>query len=145
LDRRDDVLPLARQFTRTFAKRLGLPRLKLDASCLDFLLSYFWPGNVRELENAIEHAAVLCSDGLIRPENLPPHVVLPRPFTGDSGSTRSLEAVELEHIRRVLEKTNGNREEAARILKIGLTTLYRKLQVIKRLESDNSCPPCHDA
>jgi len=49
-----------------------------------------------------------------------------------------LEAVELEHIRRVLEKTNGNREEAARILKIGVTTLYRKLQMIKRLESRGS-------
>jgi two-component system, NtrC family, response regulator HydG len=137
-ERRDDVLPLARQFTKTFAKRLGLPRLKLDASCLDFLLSYSWPGNVRELENAIEHAAVLCSDGLIRPENLPSHVVMPLPPAGDSAPDRSLEAVELEHIRRVLEKTKGNREEAARILKIGLTTLYRKLQMIKRLESRGS-------
>jgi DNA-binding NtrC family response regulator/predicted hydrocarbon binding protein len=135
-ERRDDVLPLARHFTKIYAKRLGLPRLRLDAASLDFILTYSWPGNVRELENAIEHAAVLCSDGLIRPENLPPHILMPLSLAeDDSGPGRSLEAVELEHIRRVLKETNGNRVEAARILKIGMTTLYRKLRMIKRLES----------
>jgi DNA-binding NtrC family response regulator len=132
-ERREDLLPLAREFVTKCAARLDLPALKLDSSSLDCLLRYPWPGNVRELENAIEHAAVLCSNGLIRPENLPPQILAASPPGRSSAlSNRSLEAVELDHIRRVLEETKGNREEAAKILKIGVTTLYRKLQVIKR-------------
>lgn len=128
-ERPEDILPLARRFVKKCSDRLGLPDLRLDATCLDYLLEYRWPGNIRELENAIEHAAVLSTDNVILPEFLPKHICQPsEPEQPPVGLARSLAEVEWEHIRRVLELTNGNRGEAAKILQISPATLYRRLQ-----------------
>jgi transcriptional regulator with PAS, ATPase and Fis domain len=128
-ERREDILPLARHFVSRHAERLGLPELRLDASALNALLDYSWPGNVRELENALERASVLSRDGRITRRCLPPEVIesapqrsfVPRP-------NQSLAEVEREHIQRVLKATANNRSEAARILGIGQTTLWRRLK-----------------
>lgn len=131
-ERREDILPLARRFIEKYAERFGFTNLILDATCIDYLISYGWPGNVRELENAIEHAAIMCAGTVILPEHLPAKITHTVEEDHLLGSTNlSLDEVELEHIRRVLDITNGNREEAARILKIGIATLYRKLAKIK--------------
>ena len=129
-ERPDDVLPLSRFFVSRLAERLGLPNLQLDASSLDLLQQYRWPGNVRELENALERAAVLSEDARIRPEGLPPSLrgLEPSPEGGVSRVLCTLGEVELDHIRAVLRHTEGNRTEAARILGIGTTTLWRKLK-----------------
>ncbi len=127
-ERQDDILSLARQFVAKTARRLGLPELRLDASCFDYLLTHDWPGNIRELENAIEHAAVLCRDGTILAEHLPPQIVRRTPHAGRPGVPRSLDDMEREHIQRVLEFTRGNRTEAAKVLGIGLATLHRRLR-----------------
>jgi len=129
--RKDDILPLARHFVKKCATRLGLPALRLDATSLDCLLGHSWPGNVRELENAMEHAAVFCQDNLILPRHLPSHI-LGKGGIRDQGNesdlaNRSLADVEWEHIDRVLMATKGNRAEAAKILGIGVATLYRRL------------------
>jgi two-component system, NtrC family, response regulator HydG len=127
--RRDDLLPLARHFTRLLAARLKMPRLRLDATCADYLLRYDWPGNVRELENAIEHAAVLSANNLILPEHLPGHIVhagaTPQAATADR--SRTLAEVERAYIQAVLESVEGNRTRAARSLGISPSTLWRKL------------------
>jgi DNA-binding NtrC family response regulator/predicted hydrocarbon binding protein len=131
-ERREDILPLARHFLKTFARRLKLPELRLAPGCLDVLLNHFWPGNVRELENTLEHAAVMSADNLILPGQLP--IVAMRGLPGKSGSPyRTLAEVELEHIRTVLKVTGGNRSEAAKILQIGEATLYRKLHLLHDL------------
>jgi DNA-binding NtrC family response regulator/predicted hydrocarbon binding protein len=130
-ERREDILALTRWFVRKCAKRLGLPELRLDATCVDCLLEYPWPGNVRELENALEHAAVLCADGVIRPESLPATISSQPVLPLASGPRRSLAEVELEYIQMVLKTTGGNRTEAAKILQIGQATLYRKLRSLK--------------
>jgi two-component system response regulator HydG len=129
-ERPDDILPLARFFIGRLADKLGLPDLQLDASCLDLLQQYPWPGNVRELENALERAAVLSEEGRIRPEGLPPSVRGLEPASDDGvyRVVRTLEEVELDHIRTVLRHTNDNRTEAAKILGIGATTLWRRLK-----------------
>jgi DNA-binding NtrC family response regulator/predicted hydrocarbon binding protein len=129
-ERREDILPLARHFVETFAARLKRPRLRLDAASLDLLQAYRWPGNVRELENAIERAAVLSRDGVLRPQDFPPEVVrtgLSRGAGADPLS-RSLADVEREHIRAVLERTGGRRDRAAEILGISPVTLWRRLR-----------------
>ena len=127
--RREDILPLARYFVKHLSRKLKLPGLRLDASCLDYLQAYHWPGNVRELENAIERAAVLCKEGVILPEYLPPNVVRARARTPEGADplARSLADVERDHILQVLDLTAGNRTRAAGVLGISPTTLWRKL------------------
>jgi transcriptional regulator with PAS, ATPase and Fis domain len=133
-ERPEDILPLARHFVSKCSSRLGLPALRLDATCLDCLLEYPWPGNIRALENAIEHAAVLCTDNVILPEHLPSHISQARPPQQQPAApARSLAEVEWEHIQRVLELTHGNRTEAAKILDISPATLYRRLREEKHV------------
>ena len=127
-ERQDDILSLARQFVTKTARRLGLKELRLDPTCFDYLLSYDWPGNIRELENAIEHAAVLCRDGVILAEHLPSQIVRRSPHGDPPGVPRSLDEIERQHIQRVLEFTGGNRTEAAKVLGIGLATLHRRIR-----------------
>ena len=128
--RREDIVPLARYFVGKITRKLKLPRLRLDARCLDILLDYAWPGNVRELENAIEHAAVFSKEGLIVPEYLPAHIIHARPpaLSTAQAMEYSLEQVEQNHIRQVLEATGNNRAQAARALGISPVTLWRKLK-----------------
>jgi transcriptional regulator with PAS, ATPase and Fis domain len=132
--RTEDILHLARHFSQQFARKLKIPNLRIDATCVDYLQAYSWPGNVRELENAIERAAVLCKDGLISPEHLPANVVHPIPGQSNMFSplARKLSDVEAEHIQTVMRLVNDNKARAARALGISPATLWRKL---KRMNS----------
>lgn len=127
-ERREDILPLARHFVESFAKELDMPDLRLDSSSLQCLRSYHWPGNVRELENAVERAAVLCRDSTIRPEDLPPAIRQNERAGEPDSARRTLEEAEMDHIRRVLDHTEGNKTRAAEILDISPSTLWRKLK-----------------
>lgn len=129
-ERPEDIIPLARFFAERLRNKLKLGRLTLDPSNLPILESYPWPGNVRELENALERATVMSEDGWIRPEHLPPDVLDQQRASAGSGTgaSRSLEAVERDHVLAVLESTGGNRTRAAQILGISPTTLWRKLK-----------------
>jgi two-component system, NtrC family, response regulator HydG len=124
-ERTEDILPLARFFTRRLQSRLKLPRLTLDASCLDALQIHPWPGNVRELENAIERAAVLSDDGRITPELL--GLVSPATTRAAAAASLKLRDVERAHIEAVLRQADGRRTEAARLLGVSPATLWRKL------------------
>ncbi len=128
--RKDDILPLARHFIKKLSKTLNLPKLRLDATCLDFLLDYAWPGNVRELENILERAAILSRDQTLMPECLPRNILQFKQsettFTTDA--TKTLAEMERNHIGAVLTSTQGNRTRAAAILGINPTTLWRKLK-----------------
>jgi DNA-binding NtrC family response regulator/predicted hydrocarbon binding protein len=129
-ERREDILPLARFFVKSLAKKLRIPKLQLDATCLEYLTRYSWPGNVRELMNSLERAAVLSQGGLILPDGLPPAVLEAggghHRLPGDPN--RSLADMERDHIRAVLAMTNGNRSHAARVLDVSPSTLWRKLK-----------------
>jgi len=133
-ERREDILPLARFMTKQIEKRLKLPSLRLDPSCLELLLNYPWPGNVRELDNVLEHAAVLCHKRTILPSHLPAHI-RSRAYYKEAASS-SLEDMEKAHILSVLEKVDGNRTKAAQILRISPATLWRKLKQYGELVSD---------
>ncbi len=132
-ERPEDILPLVRFFVARLADRLDLPDLQMDASCLEVLQRYSWPGNVRELENALERAAVLSENERIMPEGLPPSVRGLESAMDDSVHSvlRTLEEVENDHIQAVLRHTENNRTEAAKILGIGATTLWRRLKGIE--------------
>ena len=124
--RKEDILLLARQFIERYAKQIGRPAPVLSSEAKSLFLSYPWPGNVREMMNAVEHALIVC-DGEITRHDLPIDMLLGDTSTADDDAF-DLKSVERNHIIKVLHHTHGNKTETARLLKIGLTTLYRKIE-----------------
>ena len=124
--RREDILPLAQHFAERFSKQIGCPVPALSPDAKNLFLSYPWPGNVREMMNTMEHALIVCDSEVTRED-------LPIDMLSDESSTQAddsldLKSVERNHIIKVLHHTHGNKSETARLLKIGLTTLYRKIE-----------------
>ena len=124
--RKEDILLLARQFIERYAKQIGRPVPVLSSEAKSLFLSYPWPGNVREMMNAVEHALIVC-DGEITRHDLPIDMLSGDTSTADDDAF-DLKSVERNHIIKVLHHTHGNKTETARLLKIGLTTLYRKIE-----------------
>ena len=124
--RRDDILLLAQYFIGQYARQIGRTAPSLSTEAKNIFLAYPWPGNVREMMNAIEHALIVCEDEITR-HDLPIDML-----TGDTSTAADdsfdLKSVERNHIIKVLHHTHGNKTETARMLKIGLTTLYRKIE-----------------
>ena len=136
-ERREDIRLLAEHF----AQRSGRPGFDstIVPEAMELLLRYDWPGNVRELENAIERAVTLNTTGPIRPEDLPSSVqgaVMIMP--ADPRRTLSLAEMERHAIEHALARSRNNKLEAARLLGIGKTTLYRKLKDYALLSMGNS-------
>ena len=130
-DRRDDIPLLVENFLHKCAKANRKPLQGISESSLALLIDYSWPGNVRELENIIERAVTLARGENIMPEDLPATVQGSR---GDrrvlddaAERTLPLQKVEWEYIKKILEKTGGNKYQAAQALGIDRKTLYRKL------------------
>ena len=124
--RRDDILLLAQHFIGQYARQIGRTAPSLSTEAKNIFLAYPWPGNVREMMNAIEHALIVCED------EIPRHDLPIDMLTGDTSTAADdsfdLKSVERNHIIKVLHHTHGNKTETARLLKIGLTTLYRKIE-----------------
>ncbi|MEA2627440.1 MAG: hypothetical protein QOD06_3485 [Candidatus Binatota bacterium] len=127
-DRRDDVPALVDHFTRAYGRSYRVEPKRVTPRALDALAAYFWPGNVRELGNAIERAFALSRDGEIDLDDLPP------PVRGETTVPRAeeqvprLEDVERQVIRIALERSQGNKNQAARLLGIDRQRLYRKIE-----------------
>ena len=131
--RASDVPALVAHFTRHFAAKLRQKPLSLSAEALQALEHYPWPGNVRELKNVLERAAILTPPGRpVEVDDLPLEVQLAALQTGQpngpSDDPRTLRNVERQHVQRMLLECGGNKTEAARLLGIAITTLYRKIQ-----------------
>jgi two-component system NtrC family response regulator len=122
-ERVDDIDMLTSHFIRLFADKMAVQYPKISKDFLNILKRHAWKGNIRELRNVIERAMILC-DGELRPE------FLPLEFTFQDNAQNSLELAEVEkqHIKKVLNITKGNKAEAAKVLDIGLNTLYRKIE-----------------
>ena len=130
--RRADIPALVDNFLLYFSAKLRRHPLVLTEEALRVLQHYPWPGNVRELKNVLERASILTPpdqpltvDGL--PFELQMFSLGGNPTSTPDGE-RSLRHLEKEHIQRILLETAGNKTETARVLGIGLTTLYRKIQ-----------------
>ena len=128
-DRRKDIRLLAEYFMNYFGLKVKKQFVGLSEKLIEKLEAYSWPGNIRELKNIIERAVILAD------ENILDESLLPQELQGDevikSGnltSTFDLSLVEKMHIQNVLSHTRGNRAEAARLLNIGIATLYRKIK-----------------
>ena len=148
-ERLDDTLPIANGLLKRFCKSTGLPDKSLSVETQHILLAYDFPGNVRQLQNCMERAAVFSgAKGEIKPEHLPAEIkqkasVSPS-FTNlvptvipDEGIDFSsvVSQVERELLLQTLDKTGGNKMQAAKLLNMKRTTLVEK---IKRLEIEDA-------
>jgi len=138
-ERRQDIPDLARHLLGRAARRPPEQVNELlSPEAIDVLLEHDWPGNVREMANVMEHAYIIAGGQRITPEHLPHHI---RPAVGgvptltlvagaaaaSPANGRTLRAIEMEHVLRVLEKHEGNKPAAAAELGISLKTMYNKL------------------
>jgi len=126
-DRKKDIGPLAQNFLHHFAAKVNKHITGMSRDFVHRLEAYNWPGNIRELKNVIERAVILCDGRELDVSLLPYEFNSPHAST-NSGSSYDLAEIEKQHIYKVLHHTHGNRAEAARLLNIGVATLYRKLK-----------------
>lgn len=125
--RREDIPLLAEHFLQRFAARNRKAVKGFTPQAMDLLIHYAWPGNIRELENAIERAVVLLTGEYISERELPLTIAgQPIPLVQEQ-TIQPLVEVEKEVILAALEKTGGNKTEAARQLGITRKTLLAKL------------------
>lgn len=129
-ERAGDVRILAKAFVKDFSVRLARPVTEITPAFLEALEQQPWKGNIRELRNVIERSLIVCESERLDVTDLPLDMQNTHYEQSDETTPGSFElsAMERRHIARVLEYTKGNKTEAARLLKIGLTTLYRKIE-----------------
>jgi len=144
-DRNEDVVPLMDHFRKHFLRHHEKPSAHFSTAVIKRFFGYSWPGNIRELRNFVETMVVLDTDGKLDIDDLPPELVdqsdeelidstsdSPTTLIGDTNLIgQSLAVIEKWAIEETLKLTNNNREEAAKMLKIGARTLYRRLDQYK--------------
>ncbi len=130
-DRTDDIPLLADHFLNKYRKEMNKRIKGFTDEAIRALISHNWKGEVRELENVIERAVIFCKDDFISVKNLPDS------FTIDTSSSyysqfgsleESVRRFEKNFIIKALEKNNNDKEKTAEQLKVGLSTIYRKLK-----------------
>lgn len=128
-DRKKDIRLLAEYFMHYFGVKVKKQLNSLTDGFVEKLEAYPWPGNIRELKNIIERAVILADGNTLDETLLPYEMQEPQTTkTGTATTTFDLSTIEKMHIQRVLVHVHGNRAEAARLLNIGVATLYRKLK-----------------
>ncbi|MTI65925.1 MAG: AAA family ATPase [Firmicutes bacterium] len=123
-DRKQDIYSLVYTLLPDICKKVGSNKKEISVDALNKLIKYNWPGNIRELENILERAVNLTEGDIL----LPYHIII----NSEDNNVESLKDVvkeaEKKAIKQALERTNGNRKEAMKILKIGKTSFYDKLK-----------------
>ncbi len=128
--RKTDIPLLAEYFINLFCRKLGKHFDGMSKEFIELLQRQHWKGNIRELRNVIERALILAEGCELTPDSLPLEF---RVEASDwfPNTAFDLATIEKLHIERVLKYTKGNKVEAARLLNIGLTTVYRKMEEYK--------------
>jgi len=134
-ERKEDIIPLVEHFVSMFNRKMGLKIERLEREAQDALLGYGWKGNVRELRNVIERAMILTSGEAITLESLPHDIrvvggpALPEPHDEETLSLKtSYKELERTLISRALNRTGGNRSQAAGLLEISYPSLLQKIK-----------------
>jgi len=123
-ERKADIELIAKHYLKQFADKVNKRIERMSDEFIHVLTQHQWKGNVRELKNVIERVVILAEKGTIGVDLLPVEF---RTVHVDADAL-DLESIEKQHIYKVLNHAHGNKTEAARLLNIGLTTLYRKLE-----------------
>jgi Nif-specific regulatory protein len=137
-DRPEDILPLAEFFLDRFARQAGRTRLGLTPDAKRRLQGHGWPGNVRELRNLMERVAFLCARDRVDADDLA-FILSPDKDPLDDGSTDmglsdATARFQREYIRRMIKRARGNMSQAAELLGLHRSTLYRKMRLLKMHE-----------
>lgn len=128
-ERIKDIELLANHFIQFFAGKTNRKINPLSEAILRKLEAYSWPGNIRELKNVIERAVIISTGPDLSPDSLPFEIQEAQFVSkGNQLSAFSMQSIEKLHIQKVLNYTNGNKAETARLLEIGIATLYRKIE-----------------
>jgi two-component system response regulator HydG len=134
--RPEDIPELFGYFLKEACEEIGADITRITESAMNILVSYHWPGNIRQLKNTIRTMVVMCEKNTIDVMDIPPDIHMVKRLAGRVASAhipqslagKSLNEVEKQHIIETLILTNNNRAEAAKLLKIGERTLYRKIK-----------------
>lgn len=125
-ERIKDIAPLTSYFVKQFSDKTNKKELQVAPDFLQKLEAYHWPGNVRELKNIIERSVILADD-ILTMAVLPYEIQHQQDTSNKTMSAFSMQSIEKLHIQKVLNYTKGNKAETARLLEIGIATLYRKI------------------
>jgi two-component system NtrC family response regulator len=124
-ERKEDIEILASHFLKEFSRKLNRRINKMDDLFLKMLIHHPWKGNIRELRNVMERVVIIASSDTLTSD------LLQFDFANDAednGSTLNLASIESHYIRKAMSQSKGNKTEASRLLGIGLSTLYRKIE-----------------
>ncbi len=130
-ERKEDIELLAKHFISMYCEKLNIPTKEISEESMHLLRAYQWPGNVRELENTIERAVLLNRTETLEVADLPEKVRRPEQVTVVNEAdaiTPTLGSIEKAYIHYVMSQTEGKKAEAAKVLGIDVSTLYRKIQ-----------------
>jgi len=127
-ERMEDVPLLIDSFIEKYNRIKGKAVSGVDKEVLELLMAHQFPGNIRELENIMEHAFVLCSEGNIQIQHLPPYLSLPTYKSNECDIDNNLiKAAEIKVITETLKRNRYNRKKAAAELGMHKSTLFRKI------------------
>ncbi|GAB6122117.1 sigma-54-dependent transcriptional regulator [Dysgonomonas termitidis] len=130
-ERISDIKLFVSEFVNLFATKSNKRINIISQDYLKLLEQSSWKGNIRELRNVIERSVILTDDDTLNIETLPLEIRYPGTNSPEFITTLALSDIERLHIKKILDYTKGNKAEAARILKIGIATLYRKIEEYK--------------
>ncbi len=125
--RKEDIPLLVSHFILHFSKKFSKNITNCSAEVMQLFMQHTWPGNIRELEHVLEHACILCRDGIITDKCLPKDFIEQGRDTDKSPD----QANKKEKIMQALRKAGGNKAKAARLLGISRRTMYRKIEDLK--------------
>jgi transcriptional regulator with PAS, ATPase and Fis domain len=126
-ERKDDIPLLVESFVAIYADKTKKKIAQITPEFFETITAFNWPGNTRELKNVMERAVILAENETITKELLPLEVLFPSD-NEPMNALGSLEEMEKKHIQRTLLFTKGNKTHAAKLLGIGVPTLYRKIE-----------------
>jgi len=132
-ERKEDIPFLTERFIKHRNRQRGRSVAGVSPETMNLLMAHDYPGNIRELENSVEHAFVLCSDGLIEPCHLPEsfHAGPSLPAVKSASLNETLQDAEAQTILNALKRNNYNRLKTAHELGMHKSTLFRKIKKLK--------------
>ena len=125
-ERSEDIEEYIRFFVDQFTRKMGKRIDRIDKEYITAMKQHVWHGNVREFRNVVERSLIMTDGNTITIDALTPDFKMAQ--QADASDSLALEDIERKHILKVMEYTRGNKAEAARLLGIGIATLYRKLE-----------------